>query len=68
MFHLQRMDHDFYMHRAEWKSRQNLKMDDIQKGMGVQQAYRGEQAEKFFVQIVGSISEIPKQYLEQPPF
>ena len=62
MFHLQRMDHDFYMQRAEWKSRQNLKMDDIQRGLGVQQAYRGERAEQFFAETVGPTSLIPDEY------
>lgn len=68
MFHLQRMDHDFYMQRAEWKSRQNLKMDDIEKGMGVQQSYRGAKAEEFFSKIVGTITEVPSQYRYPPAF
>lgn len=68
MFHLQRMDHDFYMRRVEWKNRQNLKMEDIQRGMGIQQSYRGQQAETFFADIVGHISEIPRQYLKDPLF
>ena len=62
MFHLHRMDHDIYMNRAEWKSKQNLKMDDIRAGMGVQHAYSGQRAEQFFANIVGNISEIPEQY------
>jgi len=68
MFHLQRMDHDFYMQRAEWKSKQNFKMDDLKKGMGVQHVYSGEKAENFFAQIVGNISEIPEQYLSKALF
>ena len=68
MFHLQRMDHDFYMQRAEWKSRQNLKMEDIKQGLGVQQAYRGEKAEKFFARRVGATSVIPEQYRSTPLF
>ncbi|CAF3079519.1 unnamed protein product [Rotaria socialis] len=62
LFHLQRMDHDFYMQRTDWKSRQNLKMEDIKKGMGVQHAFRGEQAEHFFATIVGEISDIPTHF------
>ncbi len=62
MFHLQRMDHDFYMQRAEWKSKQNFKMEDIKSGMGVQHVYSGEKAEAYFAEIVGTISEIPQQY------
>ncbi len=68
MFHLQRMDHDFYMQRAEWKSKQNFKMDDLKKGMGIQHVYSGQKAEKFFAQIVGNISEIPEQYRSKALF
>ncbi|CAF2463298.1 unnamed protein product [Rotaria sp. Silwood2] len=32
MFHLQRMDHDFYMKRTSWKSQQNFKMEDLRRG------------------------------------
>lgn len=56
------MDHDFYMQRAEWKSKQNFKVDDLKRGWGTQHAYRGEQAENFFKDIVGEISEIPARY------
>ena len=66
MFHLQRMDHDFYMQRAEWKSKQNLKWDDIRRGWGIQLTYSGEKAEQFFAEIVGEISEIPAQYRSKP--
>jgi len=68
MFHLQRMDHDFYMQRAEWKSKQNFKLEDIKNGMGIQHAYSGDKAEKFFAEIVGEISEIPAQYRSKPLF
>jgi hypothetical protein len=62
MFHLQRMDHDFYMTRAEWKSKQNFNMNDVKAGRGYQHIYSGEKAEQFFATIVGDISEIPEQY------
>ena len=68
MFHLQRMDHDFYMQRAEWKSKQNFKLEDIQRGWGIQHAYSGDKAEKFFAAITGNISEIPSQYRSKPLF
>lgn len=68
MFHLQRMDHDFYMERAEWKSRQDFKQEDVQRGMGIQHQYRGEKAERFFLDIVGAVSEIPASFRSKPLF
>jgi hypothetical protein len=62
MFHLQRMDHDFYMQRAEWKSKQNFKLEDLQQGMGGQHTFKGERAEQFFAEITGEISEIPEHF------
>ena len=62
MFHLQRMDHDYYMKRSTWKSKQNLKMEDINRGWGVQQAYSGDKAEQFFARIVGETSEVPIRF------
>ena len=62
MFRLQRMDHDFYIQRVGRKASRNRKMEDIRNGQSVQLAHSGEQAEKFFAQIVGPTSVIPEQY------
>ena len=61
MFRLQRMDHDFFIQRAEWKTSRNRKMEDIRNGQSVQRD-PGEQAEISFAQIVGPTSVIPEQY------
>jgi hypothetical protein len=62
LVHLHRMDHDIYMNRAEWKSKQNFKMEDLRAGMSVQHVYSGQKAEEYFANIVGDISEIPEPY------
>ncbi|CAF1364170.1 unnamed protein product [Adineta steineri] len=62
LIHLQRMDHDFYMERATWKSNQKFKDDDIQRGWGTQHVLRGAKAEEFFISMPGPISEIPEQF------
>ncbi|CAF3657571.1 unnamed protein product [Adineta steineri] len=62
MIHLQRMDHDFYMERAAWKSKQNFKMEDLQRSWGTQHVLHGEKAEEWFFSVSGIVSEIPRQF------
>ncbi len=68
MFDLQRMDHDFYMWRAEWKSKQNFKMEDIRNGMDVHHILSGGNVEMFFADIVREIAEISEQYRSKALF
>ncbi|CAF1036084.1 unnamed protein product [Adineta steineri] len=62
LIHLQRMDHDFYMERATWKSKQKFKVEDLQKGWGAQHVFRGHQAEEYFRNPSGTVSKIPRQF------
>ncbi|CAF1025959.1 unnamed protein product [Adineta steineri] len=62
MIHLQRMVHDFYMERATWKSKQNFKMEDLQRSWGTQHVLHGEKAEEWFFSVSGIVSEIPRQF------
>jgi hypothetical protein len=68
LIHLQRMDHDFYMQRATWKSKQKFKMEDLQRNWGTQHVLSGEKAEQYFVDVPGNISEIPMKFRTKPLF
>ncbi|CAF1180137.1 unnamed protein product [Adineta steineri] len=68
MIHLQRMDLDFYMKRATWKSNQTFKAEDVQRNWGTQHQLRGAKAEEWFFSTGGNVFEIPKQFRSVPLF
>ncbi len=56
------------MWRAEWKSKQNFKMEDIRNGMDVHHILSGGNVEMFFADIVREIAEISEQYRSKALF
>ena len=62
------MDHDFFMQRATWKSKQDFKKEDLERQWGTQHVLSGEKAEKYFSEIAGNATEIPIQFRSKPFF
>ncbi|CAF1427593.1 unnamed protein product [Adineta steineri] len=53
--------------RAEWKSKQNFKLEDVQRGWGTQHTLTGKQAIAAYGAEL-TTSEIPKMFRNPPIF
>ncbi|CAF1441313.1 unnamed protein product [Adineta steineri] len=67
LFHISIMDRGMFLKRAEWKSKQNFKIDDIKKGLGAHNILTGKNALDAYG-AEHTTSEIPEMFRNPPIF